>query len=88
MGRMRAASRNEVRAPSSACTRSSSGVHRAVSNAQTGENSTVPAMGTGWQQRQVLNRSASISTVPNNVCSRRVRRSLSGCGTPHAAQTR
>jgi len=57
VSRIRAASRNEVRAPNSACTRSSSGVQRAVSSAQTGENST-PVMGTGWRQRQTLNRGA------------------------------
>ncbi len=39
---MRAAFRNEVRAPSSACTRSSSGVQRAVNSAQTGETLTFP----------------------------------------------
>jgi len=39
-------SRNEVRAPNSACTRSSSGVQRALSNAQTGETVT-PVMGVG-----------------------------------------
>ena len=75
--RMRAPSRNEVRAPNSACTRSSSGVQRAVSSAQTGET-VASARGAGWQQRQTLNRGASTSTVPNRVCSRRVRRSLSG----------
>ena len=85
---MRAPSRNEVRAPNSACTRSSSGVQRAVSSAQTGENSNVSAMGAGWRQRQTLNRGASTSTVPNSVCSRRMRRSLSGCSAPQAAQAR
>jgi len=87
VSKMRAASRNEVRAPSSACTRSSSGVHRAVSSAPTGETVT-PAMGAGWRQRHIWNRGASTSTVPNKVCSRRVRRSLKGCSTPHAAHTR
>ena len=85
--RIPAASRNEVRAPNSACTRSSSGVHRAVSSAQTGETVT-SVMGTGWRQRHILNRGASTSTVPNNVCSRRVRLSLSGYSTPHSWQTR
>jgi len=88
---MRAPSRNEVRAPNSACTRSSSGVQRAVSSAQTGKTvASAMSMSMGWRQRQrhSLNRGASTSTVPNSVCSRRVRRSLSGCRTPHAAQTR
>ncbi len=85
--RMRTPSRNEVRAPNSACTRSSSGVQRAVNSAQTGEI-VIPVMGTGWRQRQALNRGASTSTVPNKVCSRRVRRSLSGCSAPHSTQAR
>jgi hypothetical protein len=85
--RMRAPSRNEVRAPSSACTRSSSGVQRALNSAQTGET-VAPVIGTGWRQRQALNRGASTSTVPNRVCSRRVRRSLSGCSAPHSTQAR
>jgi hypothetical protein len=84
---IRAASRNEVRAPSSACTRSSSGVQRAVSSAQTGENVTA-AVGADGRQRQTRNRGASTSTVPNRVCRRRLRRSLSGCGTRHCGQTR
>jgi len=85
--RMRTPSRNEVRAPSSACTRSSSGVQRAVNSVQTGETGT-SARGVVKRQRHSLNRGASTSTVPNSVCSRRVRRSLSGCSTPHAGQTR
>jgi len=85
---MRTPSRNELRAPNSACTRSSSGVQRAVSSTQTGDTVAASAMGAGWRQRHNLNRGASISTVPNRVCSRRVRRSLSGCSTPHAGQTR
>jgi hypothetical protein len=84
---MRAPSRNEVRAPNSACTRSSSGVQRAVRSAQIGET-VIPATGIVKRQRQTLNRGASTSTVPNRVCSRRVRRSLSGRSIPHAAQTR
>ena len=88
VSRIRAASRNEVRAPSSACTRSSSGVQRAVNSAQTGENSTVPAMGVVRRQRHTLNRGASSSTVPNRVCSRRVRRPLSGRSARHSGQTR
>ena len=84
---MRASSRNEACAPNPACTRFSSGVHRAVSNARTG-GTVASAKGTGWRRRQTLNRGASTSTVPNTVCSRRVRRSLSGCSTPHAAQAR
>src|SRR3954447_7794116 len=85
--RMRAASRNEVRAPSSACTRSSSGVQRALSSSQTGENVT-PAMDADGRHRQTPNRGASTSTVPNKVCSRRLRRSLRGRSTWHSGQTR
>ncbi len=77
-----------MRAPNSACTRSSSGVQRAVSSAQTGENVTASAMGAGWRQRHSLNCGASTSTVPNSVCSRRVRWSLSGCSAPHPGQAR
>jgi hypothetical protein len=83
---MRAASRKEVRAPSSACTRSSSGVQRAVSNAQTGAKA-ASAMGVVRRQRHALNRGASTSTMPNRVCSRRVRRSLRDRRTPHPGQT-
>ncbi|MGI4943264.1 MAG: hypothetical protein ACRYHQ_22335 [Janthinobacterium lividum] len=72
----------------SACTRSSSGVQRAVSSAQTGDTVLASNMGADGRQRQTLNRGASTSTVPNSVCSRRVRRSLSGCSIPHAAQAR
>ena len=86
--RIRAASRNEVHAPSSACTRSSSGVRRAVSSVQTGETVLASAMGADGRQRHIWNPGASSSTVPNSVCSRRVRRSLSGCSAPHAGQTR
>ena len=72
VSRIRAASRNKVRAPrSAACTRASSGVQRAVSSAQTGEN--VAARGPTGRQRQTRNRGSSTSTVPNRVCSRRVR---------------
>jgi hypothetical protein len=88
VSRIRAASRNEVRAPNSACTRSSSGVQRAVSSVQTGENVLASIMGANGRQRHTLNRGASTSTVPNRVCSRRVRRSLRGCSIPHAAQAR
>ncbi len=63
-------------------------MHRTVSNAQTGENSTAPAVGVVRRQRHSLNRGASTSTVPNRVCSRRVRRSLSGCSIPQSGQTR
>ncbi len=84
---MRTPSRNEVRAPNSACTCSSSGVQRAVNSAQTGETVT-SARGVVRRQRHTLNRGASTSTVPNSVCSRRVRRSLSGCNTPQAVQAR
>ena len=53
----RTPSRNEVRASSSAGTRSSFGVQRAVSSAQTGETVT-SATGAGWRQQQTLNRGA------------------------------
>ena len=78
---------DEVRAPNSACTRSSSGVQRTVSNAPTGETVT-SAKGVARRQPHTLNRGASTSTVPNRVCSRRVRRSFSGCNTPQAVQAR
>ena len=84
---IRAASRNEVRAPSSACTRSSSGVQRAVNSVPTGESVTA-AVGANGRQRQTRNRGASTSTVPNRDCSRRPRRSLRGCGTRHCGQIR
>jgi len=42
-------------------------------SAQTGENSTPPALGVVRRQRHTLNRGASTSTVANRVCSRRVR---------------
>ncbi len=88
VSRIRAPSRNEVRAPSSACTRSSAGMHRAVSYPQIGENSTARVRGAARRQRHTVNRGASTSTVPNRVCSRRVRRSLSGRNTPQAVQAR
>ena len=76
-----------MRAPSSACTRSSSGVQRAVSSSETGENAT-STLGADRRQRQTRNRGASISTVPNRVCSLRVRRSLRGWSIPQSGQTR
>ena len=83
VSRIRAASRNEVRAPSSACTRSSSGVQRAVSSCAD-RRERHPRPGRDGRQRQTRNRGASTSTVPNRVCRRRVRRSLRGWGTPHS----
>ncbi len=57
-------------------------------SAQTGETVRASSWVAEGRQRHILNRGASISTVPNRVCSRRVRRSLSGCNTLHAAQAR
>ena len=64
-----------MRAPRAACTRSNSGVHRAVSSSEAGENAT-STVGASRRQRQTLNRGASTAAVPNRVCSLRVLRHL------------
>ena len=46
--------------PSSACTRSSSGVHCPVSSSQTGENKATFFIGTDRRQRQSLNRGGNL----------------------------
>jgi hypothetical protein len=84
--KIRAPSRNDVRAPTSACMRSSSGVQRPGSNSLTGEKVASSTQG-GRRQRQILYRGASTSTVPNRVCSRRCRRSFTGCEVRQSGQT-
>ena len=81
--KIRAPSRNDVRAPTSACMRSSSGVQRTGSNSLTGEKVASSTQG-GMRQRQILYRGASTSTVPNRVCSRR---SFTGWKVRQSGQT-
>ena len=86
ISKIRAPSRNDVRAPTSACMRSSSGVQRPGSNSLTGEKVASSTQG-GRRQRQILYRGASTSTVPNRVCSRRCRRSFTGWKVRQSGQT-